>query len=699
MMFKSITLTNFRKHTNLHVDFSQGLIAVRGANESGKSTLTEAICYALFGVKGLRQSLVDVVTYGMPESALKVSLMLSDTTVITRSKSGAEITNTGVLCTGQKECTRWVEKRLGCDADVASQLMLASQAKLQGALAGSEAVSLIETLADFDLIDRVVGLIQNKLLTGNTTTAEDVLASREAQLAELPTAPIDTAGAELDVKDLNEQMGLQYEDQKRLSSELQKLDVVAARRFMVVLAEAKRDLHGLDRQVLELGDVIERPIPDPATPLEQIEVWRRELMGLKDLAARREAFSKLQALALTEPDVTWDGSAQSFRDELAAVALDMESKAADRAIAQRQMDAAAARKITETACAFCGKDLTDVPEVTRRNVEADAAYMLAKKHYDEFSAAYLDKQAEWRALHSVDQKSHEYESAVNRYAAFVIKIDDRYPFRWQWSGEPPATGVAVPDYNAMITAAERDHRAWNQALGQRQGALQQLSALKTRYDALTVSITQGELSAPEFNDRIRAGEQLERQISDLGCSIESTKLELQDARFRLERLQMQEAARVSAYDTVKGQVEHSLKQLRDLRWNNALLKRVRAARPAIADKLWTIVLASVGNQFSQIRGVQSVITRSDNGFKCDGQEVAGLSGSTLDALGLAIRIALTKTFLPNSRFMMLDEPGAAADNEREGNMLGLIAASDFDQVLLVTHSSIVDSFASQVVSL
>jgi len=698
-MFKSLTLSNFRKHANLHIDFSQGLIAIRGANEAGKTTIQEAICYALFGVKGLRQSLVDVVTYGMPESALKVSLMLSDGTAITRSKSGAEITNTGVLCTGQKECTRWVEKRLGCDADVASQLMLASQARLQGALAGNEAVSLIETLADFDLIDRVVGLIQNKLLTGNTTTAEDVLASREAQLAELPTAPIDTAGAELAVFALNEQMGTQYFTQKELSNQLQALDIAAARRFMVDLAAAKRDLHGLDRQVLDLGDVVERPIPDPAAPLEQIDVWRRELMGLKDAAARREAFSKLQALALAEPDVTWDGSAQSFRDEIAAVALGMESKAADRAIAQRQMDAAAARKITETACAFCGKDLTDVPEVIRRNVEADAAYALAKKHYDGFSTAYLDKQAEWRDLHSVDQKAHEYESALNRYAAFIIKIDDRYPFRWQWLGEPPATSEAVPDYNAMIRAAETAHAAYNQALGARNAALQQLSALKEHYDALTATLASALADEPAKAEAIRAGEQLEREISDLGRRVESTKLELQDARFRLERLQTQEAARVTAYTTVKDQVGHALKQLRDLRWNNALLKRVRAARPAIADKLWTIVLASVGNQFSQIRGVQSVITRADNGFKCDGQEVQGLSGSTLDALGLAIRIALTKTFLPNSRFMMLDEPGAACDDEREGNMLGLIAASDFDQVLLVTHSSIADSFASQVVSL
>jgi ABC-type transport system involved in cytochrome bd biosynthesis fused ATPase/permease subunit len=48
---------------------------------------------------------------------------------------------------------------------------------------------------------------------------------------------------------------------------------------------------------------------------------------------------------------------------------------------------------------------------------------------------------------------------------------------------------------------------------------------------------------------------------------------------------------------------------------------------------------------------------------------------------------------------VLDEPGAACDEQREANMLGLIAASDFDQVILVTHSDLADAFANQIVNL
>lgn len=70
-----------------------------------------------------------------------------------------------------------------------------------------------------------------------------------------------------------------------------------------------------------------------------------------------------------------------------------------------------------------------------------------------------------------------------------------------------------------------------------------------------------------------------------------------------------------------------------------------------------------------------------------------------DALGLAIRIALTKTFMPNNDFLILDEPGAACDDEREASMLGLVASCGFEQVLLVTHSTLADAFADNMIVL
>jgi ABC-type transport system involved in cytochrome bd biosynthesis fused ATPase/permease subunit len=66
---------------------------------------------------------------------------------------------------------------------------------------------------------------------------------------------------------------------------------------------------------------------------------------------------------------------------------------------------------------------------------------------------------------------------------------------------------------------------------------------------------------------------------------------------------------------------------------------------------------------------------------------------------LAIRIALTKTFLPNARFMILDEVAAGMDDNREAALLGLISSCGMEQVILVTHSPLADSFSNNVITL
>ncbi|CAG9183893.1 hypothetical protein [Cupriavidus pinatubonensis] len=81
----------------------------------------------------------------------------------------------------------------------------------------------------------------------------------------------------------------------------------------------------------------------------------------------------------------------------------------------------------------------------------------------------------------------------------------------------------------------------------------------------------------------------------------------------------------------------------------------------------------------------------------DGQSIEGLSGLTLDTLGLAIRIALTK-FLPPLRVIMLDELGHGMDDERGAAMLGMLAAADFDQTILISHKEAVDAFAAHLVA-
>jgi DNA repair protein SbcC/Rad50 len=54
MRLNSLRLTNFRQHNDTYITFESGLTGIIGANGSGKSTILEAIAWALYGQEAAR---------------------------------------------------------------------------------------------------------------------------------------------------------------------------------------------------------------------------------------------------------------------------------------------------------------------------------------------------------------------------------------------------------------------------------------------------------------------------------------------------------------------------------------------------------------------------------------------------------------------------------------------------------------------
>jgi ABC-type molybdenum transport system ATPase subunit/photorepair protein PhrA len=49
--------------------------------------------------------------------------------------------------------------------------------------------------------------------------------------------------------------------------------------------------------------------------------------------------------------------------------------------------------------------------------------------------------------------------------------------------------------------------------------------------------------------------------------------------------------------------------------------------------------------------------------------------------------------------MVLDEPAASMDDNRAMSLLTFIAAANFDQVILITHEDVSESFAANLIQL
>lgn len=698
-MFKSVKLNNFRKHTDVTFTFGEGLNVLRGNNEIGKSSVSEAIAYAMFGARSLRESLDACVTWGSPVSSLKVELDLAVNGVdyrIKRGKSGAELfVGPKLIVTGQTEVTKFVEGLLGASADAATKLMMANQSALRGALSDgpAAAVALIESLANFDLIGQITELVQEKLPNGNTTALQSRIDTLTAQLA----APVEDSTLTAQITLKHAQAAVAPAESELAAAQAAAAALLPAAQEAVRLRdEARAAKQASERAMAEAKTAVDRAlgitVPEAVDPTS-IVALEIEVATAAELAPAQAAWGKLKNLP---DDDEWEGSRESFETELqnAGNAVDEEKVAISSA--KVTLAELTGKLIKETHCAFCNKDLTDVPEVVQRNSELAPRILEAKERSSLEKLENLS--ADYRELVALG-KSAAAVGAAYQTCAKYIKLDDHfYPARFNWIG--PDVGKPVnlkaPQQLAALKSAAAQRE---QALGRQQEAARTSAEAsdraKTLLAACEAAAALEQTAAPAlklYSDAQDAQDACAKALAQVVAAFTEAGRELRHAQDML-------AERQRARQGLADQLAADNMLLKETNFNNALIKKLRGARPQVADKLWGIVLLTVSKYFSSIRGVPSRVTRADNGFLVDGQSIGGLSGSTLDALGLAIRIALTKTFLPNSRWLILDEASSACDSEREEAMVGSVVSADFDQVIWVTHSAAVEAFATTVIQL
>lgn len=727
-MINYTTLENFRKHASLTVRFTAGINTIRAVNEAGKSTLLESIAYALFGTAGLKESIDDVVTYGLSPAKLKVECGFSVAGVdykIVRTKSGAELTFGRDSVTGQKECTRFIEKLFGADQATAAKLMLARQKDLGGALAEgpTAAGKLIEDLADLGLIDELIAKASENLPSGNTAVqlaAVSTLREQAEGTALIGTMPLlEAARAALKAHATNV---TSYNATKK---ELDELDIEAAQKILGDERFLAQSIESHQASIAGLQATIDAEVP-PAPADGAIEALQAEIAAEK---GRKDAAKIHDQLVAAKVEEMWD-------QPMAALLTEIDTVRASEKVAQRSIDEIRAKVaelasvskareaqyrvertklegklVKEATCAFCDKDLADVPEVAVRNsalskvlqdlevrAQEDQNKLQAEK--DELANQLPGFQ---KALESSKAYLADLDLVVARNTALAplyakaeqyITLDmSTVPALWTWTGP---VGPYV-DRSAELAQLQAQQKTHLEATSRRAAAQETLMShqrlLKEQQAKLKALPTKDAQETLELARRLKPQVQVALELA------QRSERSLSDAKHELELAEQQNRQAQATAEKAKAQLAAAEALLAEMEANNLLIKKLRAARPVITDKLWAIVLAASSMYAGDVRGEPSALSRVDGKFKINGRPVTGLSGSAEDVLGLAIRFALTKTFLGNVDFVILDEVAAACDDQRELSMLGLLATSGFAQTILVTHSQHSDAFADNIITI
>jgi len=720
-MLRQLKLKNFRKHEDRTFTFGEGLTALRGANEIGKSTVTESILYALFGSSALRDSLAETVTWGHKETELRVELTLEVEGQLynfQRGKSGAEAHCPGGIVTGQREVSNFASEVLGADMSTVTKLMFANQNSLRGALEeGPKAVSqYIENLSDFDLFNRILDAAQTKLVTGSATAAESRVAEAELALAQAePTQP-NLAIYQAEVK-LNESAILKLTVQvdsvtdqaNEAEADLKSAQTIQRMHEMLEknLAKARDDLAVHGEQKKQADVVASAPVDEGA-----IQAARKAISDASEASTRVSTYKDLQKLNLGYPDAFWEGSKDSFESSLASaegdvVRIDTDLAAINQNVfeARQNVKDLQDKVHDSTTCKTCGQDLKDKAKIEAHNkvirIEIEAAELMAGT----LSAGRETAKSQLSVARSGLTDLRDVGLTASRFEKFamqhgeVLTVDfGQHPPKLEWKGGIPLEGGDRGKLQGTLAKLEEDKVKVERAI--------------SRSAALSDSITDDQDRLAELEKqvsecpRIEGIESLKDTSRSLGNNLINLKHERDCHSHRIAELQVEiNQAEIDYRIALSRRVEAGVKlertksDLEELVFNNDLLKKIRAARPLIADKLWNSTLSSASVMFSQMRGQASVVTKDASGFRVNGAPASSLSGSTLDILGLSLRTTLTKIFLPHTSFLVLDEPTHGMDSERTASTLGFLASSGFSQVLLISHHEATESVADHLITL
>jgi exonuclease SbcC len=163
-MIKSLTIENWPVHGNKHFDFQEGIIAIQGPNESGKSLLFEAIGFCLHGSSALRRPAKDYK--GIQSNMLFV--VNGQTYKLERGLSKALLTGPDDLnVSGTTPVNQHVERLFGYSSKVFNVANMCRQDDIQrlALMSSAERKSTINNLIGLEPVEKTIK-VYKEILTG-----------------------------------------------------------------------------------------------------------------------------------------------------------------------------------------------------------------------------------------------------------------------------------------------------------------------------------------------------------------------------------------------------------------------------------------------------------------------------------------------------------------------------------------------------
>lgn len=282
MIIEEVEIKNFRSHKNSKIKFGQGISVIVGDNGSGKTSILEAVNFALFKQKPNNINADDLIRRGTEEAEVSVTFHSNGRKyrVLRERKTGkatgsALYQDEKLLVRGEDEVTLEVERILGVNGELFTSAVYIKQGEIDGLISAAPAVRK----------EQVGRLLGAQDLENAYKNMRELIGEYDMRFEKFQTVPED-------IKKTEEKIKKEKQEIAQLSEEIKIIDKNLSekrRRFeekekeIAQLEKLKDLLNAREKNIAEIENLDEK--------IKKIESYEREL---KETERIHEEYAKLE---------------------------------------------------------------------------------------------------------------------------------------------------------------------------------------------------------------------------------------------------------------------------------------------------------------------------------------------------------------------------------------------------------------------
>ena len=674
MKLRSLTLNLFRQHTFSHIEFPDGLVGVIGGNGAGKTTIVEAIGFAVYGSRALRGRIEDVRTRTAPakigrgkkDQDLRVDLCLEHDGVIFRIERS--LTDAALFIGGEAQAVavggREVAARMGSIVGMSYEEFISTYCTeqkglefLSGKKGATEREKFIVRMMGYDRLEEVQELIRGdrKEKRAVLTGYEASLGTREEFERRLELEQSELAGVRERHAEAHKTLQKTEGDFSTLREKMERLETVRLRYLREkenVQAAAVR----LEERARRLKDVTS------TTSLAEEELLR----VLKPLSASQDLD---EAVSLVKRQLGIERERLVIkREEGRSVELSWReavSKAsAERDVAKVQFGQLEKRVVKAgeleggSECPTCGQSLGESFEQVRKHFQGEQRALAAKVR--DLERTFKDVSVVPEAVGRIDAERAEIEQKIKNCEAKLQELNLCAQLQAKIEALRKERGVVEGE----IKLAEQNKLLATERMGDLRFSEDDYNRDKGAHDTTQRLVALARLA------RVR----LEGEVNTKEALVERTREELK--RFTERQIEVERLRRdVRLCDECDRMVTEFRKYV------NASI------RPRMAELASEYLTDLTDGRYTSVElGEDFTPTVVE-----DGEAKTVISGGEEDILNLCMRISLSHMLAERAgqhfSLLILDEVFGSLDEARRGNVLALLEKlrTRFEQIIIITH--------------